>query len=62
MGIVTSAENFAYTISYGLMGNFVYSGQGYLVGILVTNDDSAKIVNFMIIMIVFATNGILCNS
>lgn len=62
IGIDTSTENFLWLCAFGLMGNFIYCGQGYFVGIMVNESSSAKLTNLMIIMVMFCTNGVLCNT
>jgi hypothetical protein len=61
IGIITSRENFLWLLAYGLMGNFIYCGQGYFIGIMVTDAGAAKLCNLLVIMIMFCTNGVLCN-
>jgi hypothetical protein len=61
IGIDTSQDNFLWLAAFGLMGNFIYCGQGYFIGIVVSDPASAKLANLMVIMVMFCTNGVLCN-
>ena len=48
-------------MAFGLLSNFVFCGQGFFLGIMVLDESSVKIVNFMFVMIFLSTNGVLCN-
>jgi ABC-type multidrug transport system permease subunit len=61
IGIITDSNNFWWLMAFGLIGNFIYCGQGYFIGIMVNNEDSAKLANLLVIMVMFCTNGVLCN-
>ena len=61
LGIDTSQDNLLWLLAFGLMGNFIYCGQGYFIGIVVSDPASAKLANLMVIMVMFCTNGVLCN-
>ena len=61
LGIDTTQDNFLWLCAFGLMGNFIYCGQGYFIGIVVSDPGSAKLANLMVIMVMFCTNGVLCN-
>jgi hypothetical protein len=36
IGIDTSRDNFLWLLAFGLMGNFIYCGQGYFIGIMLS--------------------------
>lgn len=59
--IDTSANNFLWICCYGIMGNFLFCGQGYFLGVMVLDETAVKLWNFMFIMLFMASNGILAN-
>jgi hypothetical protein len=61
IGTITEFHNFLMLMSFGILTNSAFSGQGYFVGALVPDGDGAKVVNLLFIMIFVASNGILSN-
>lgn len=61
VGIDTSNQNLEWLFAFGLLGNFIYCAQGYFIGIVVNDPAAAKLTNLMVIMVMFTTNGVLCN-
>ena len=59
--IDTDIVNFLYIMAFGLMGNFVFCGQGFFWGIAVTNEDQVKLINQINVMIFIMCNGALTN-
>lgn len=59
--ISTDIENFIYMMSFGLLGNFVFCGQGFFWGIAVTDEDRVKLVNQFNVIIFIMCNGALTN-
>jgi hypothetical protein len=45
LGIKTEPEIFGMILLIALIGNFVFCGQGFVVGLLVDDEDASKIVN-----------------
>jgi hypothetical protein len=45
-----------------MLGNIIYCGQGYFIGIAFSEEATAKLMNLLVIMIMFCTNGVLCNT
>lgn len=37
-------------------------GQGYFIGIVFNEESTAKLMNLLVIMVMFCTNGVLCNT
>lgn len=62
VSINTSFDNFMWLTTFGLIGNFLFCGQGYFVGSVIEDETGAKLCNLLIIMVMFSTNGILCNT
>ncbi len=59
LGINTSLENLAMTFVYAIATTCVFVGQGFTIGTIFENEDTAKQMNQMIIMLMFATSGIM---
>ena len=62
IGIVTDQDNWLLFMAYGCLGNIIYVGQGYFIGIVFNEEATAKLVNLLVIMVMFCTNGVLCNT
>ena len=61
IGIDTSLDNFGILLTYGLLGNFVFCGQGFFWGLAVPSEDNVKILNLITVMVFMGTNGTLTN-
>ena len=61
IGISTDSENLGWYVIFGLLSNFVFTGQGYFIGVMVLNDNTPIMVNALFVMLLLATNGVLCN-
>lgn len=61
IGIDTSSQNFWILNAYGLIGNFVFCGQGFFWGLAVPDENNVKLFNLITIMFFVGTNGALTN-
>jgi hypothetical protein len=61
IGIEASLNNFMNIMAFGIASNFVYTGQGYFMGIWINNEINVKTMNMMFVMIFLTTNGVVCN-
>ena len=55
-------DNFLMTFAYAFVTTFVFVGQGFTLGTICDNEDNAKQVNQMFIMLMFATSGIMASA
>ena len=56
-----SYNNFIWFIAFAQISNLVFCGQGYFCGTMVTDGDSAKLVNLVFLMTWITGNGVLAN-
>jgi len=61
IGIDTSFQNYCWVMAYAQISNFLFCGQGYLLGILVTDENDVKLVNLLFLLTWTTGTGILCN-
>lgn len=61
LGIDTSFQNYYQLILVSFLGNFVFCAQGYTIGSLINDENQCKLVNILIAMVMFGTNGALAN-
>jgi len=47
LDIETTAENFGWYVAYGLAANFYFAGQGYLLGILIPDENMVKVADLV---------------
>ena len=62
IGIETDKDNLLLFLAYGVIANCIFCGQGYFIGIVVSEESSAKLTNLLVIMVMFCANGVLCNT
>mmetsp|Transcript_17415 Transcript_17415/g.26834 ORF Transcript_17415/g.26834 Transcript_17415/m.26834 type:complete len:129 (-) Transcript_17415:193-579(-) len=61
IGIETTPQTWGMIFLIAVAGNFVFAGQGFVVGLVVDNEDSCKIVNQLLAMVIFSTAGGVAN-
>ena len=61
ISIAETRHNFLSLAMFGILTNMVFSAQGYFLGIMILDDNSAKIVNLMFIMFFITASGIFVN-
>ena len=61
LGIENSFKNFTLMMSYGLLSNWIFACQGYLLGTLIPEPDAVNTVNVIFIILMLMTNGIISN-
>lgn len=61
LGIATDWENLGWLVAFGVLSNFVFTGQGYCIGVLILDENKPLMVNAAFVMLFVTTNGVLCN-
>ena len=61
IGIEASTDNFLLLMSFGILSNMVFCGQGYFMGIWIADEISVKTMNMFFVMFWLTTNGVVCN-
>lgn len=61
LGIDHNIENYSMMMLIAFLGNFVFCGQGYFMGTVISDENQAKSLNMLLVLILFPTSGVMVN-
>ena len=60
--IAENKDNLMWFLAYAQISNFIFCGQGFFLGIMILDEDTAKLINLLFLMMWITGNGIMASA